>query len=138
MKKILTSAIVVILLVVGAYRTFNYFNGPKIIDGVVTKSIDDNGKPLDSTTEFSPDDTIYFSAKGKKFLAKKAQVVWYKGKIATANRFLIEDDIHISEAGYFSAKLSIPEGLEEGNYSVSIYKAGHDILQTSAEFYVKK
>ena len=138
MKKLLIPVIIVILVAVGAYRTFNYFNGPKIIDGVVSKSIDNNGKPLDSTTEFSPEDTVYFSAKGKKFLVKKAQVVWYKGKVATENRILIEDDINISSDGYFSAKLSLPEGLEEGLYSVSIYKSGHEIIQTHSEFYVKK
>lgn len=137
MKKILISVLVVIILLIGVYRTFNYFNGPKIIKGVVAKSIDDNGKPIEFVNEFSLDDTVYFSAKGKKFLAKKAQVVWYKGKVATENRFLVEDDIDISEEGYFSAKLSL-EGLEEGLYSVSIYKTGHDILQTHVEFYVKK
>lgn len=136
MKKALISMLIVVVLLVGAYRTFNYFNGPKMKEGTLSQSVDENGKPMGKATEFSSDDTVYFSAKGKRFLAKKAQVVWYKGKVATENRFLVEDDIYISEEGYFSAKLSL-EGLEEGLYSVSIYKDGHDIIQLQEEFYIK-
>lgn len=136
-KTLISSAIVVVMLIVG-YFTYNYYNGPKIVEGVVSKSIDNNGKPIGITTEFSPEDTVYFSAKGNRFWIKKAQVVWYKGKIATANRFLVEEDIVISNAGYFSTKLSVPEGLEVGHYSVNIYVAGKDIEETRTEFDVKK
>lgn len=138
MKKIFISTITVIFILVSAYFAYLYYNGPKIIDGVVSKSIDDSGKPVDITTEFSPEDTIYFSAKGNRFWIKKAQVVWYKGNIITANRFLVQDDIIISDAGYFSTKLSVPEDLEEGQYSVSIYVAGKNIIETRTTLTVKR
>ena len=44
----------------------------------------------------------------------------------------------INKAGYFSAKLTVPEGLEEGHYGVTIYVDGKDIMETSTEFDVKK
>ena len=138
LKKILISTIAVVLILISVYYGYMYYNGPKIIEGVVSKNIDDNGKPVDITTEFSPEDTVYFSAKGNRFWIKKAQVVWYEGKIRTENRFLVEDDIVLNNAGYFSTELSVPEGLEEGNYSVSIYVAGKDIIETSTEFDVKE
>lgn len=138
MKKILISTIAVILILVIGYFAYMYYNGPKIIDGVVAENIEGNGKPVSITTEFSPEDTVYFSAKGNRFWIKKAQVVWYKGKMTTANRFLVEEDIDIGDGGYFSTKLSVPEGLEEGHYSVSIYVAGKDITETHTEFDVNK
>jgi len=138
LKKILISTIAVILILVSVYFAYTYYNGPKIIEGVVSKNIDDNGKPSSITTEFSPEDTVCFSAKGNRFWIKKAQVVWYKGKFATANRFLVEDDIVISNAGYFTTKLSVPEGLEEGHYHVSIYVANKNIIETHTEFDVKR
>lgn len=138
MKKTLISTIAVMLILISFYFGYMYYNGPKIIEGVVSKNIDDNGKAVDIATEFSPEDTVYFSAKGNRFWIKKAQVVWYKDKFRTENRFLVEDDIVISEGGYFSTKLSAPEGLEEGYYTVSIYVAGRDIIETRTEFYVKR
>ena len=138
MKKTLISIIAVMLILVSLYLGYMYYNGPKIIEGVVSKNLDDNGKAVDIATEFSPEDTVYFSAKGNRFWIKKAQVVWYKDKFSTENRFLVEDDIVISEGGYFSTKLSVPEGLEEGYYAVSIYVAGKDIIETRTEFYIKR
>ena len=138
MKKLVTSTLIVILLLVGFYKGYNYYNGPKIVDGVISKSIDGSGKPLDITTEFSPEDTIYFSAEGNRFWIKKAKVVWYKGKIKTENRYLVEEDVKINKAGYFTAELSVPEGLEEGHYGVTIYVDGRDIQETHTEFDVKK
>jgi len=138
LKKTLISTIAVMLILISFYFGYMYYNGPKIIEGVVSKNIDDNGKAVDIATEFSPEDTVYFSAKGNRFWIKKAQVVWYKDKFRTENRFLVEDDIVISEGGYFSTKLSAPEGLEEGYYTVSIYVAGRDIIETRTEFYVKR
>ena len=43
----------------------------------------------------------------------------------------------IESAGYFTAKLSLPEGLEEGHYGVSIYAAGKGIIETTWEFDIK-
>ena len=128
----------VMLILIGFYFSYMYYNGSKIIEGTVSKNIDDNGKAVDIATEFSPEDTVCFSAKGNRFWIKKAQVVWYKDEFKTENRFLVEDDIVISKGGYFSTKLSAPEGLEEGYYSVSIYVAGKDIIETRTEFYVKR
>lgn len=137
MKKILVSTIAVFITLVGMFYTYTYCNGPKIIEGVVSKAIDDKGKPIESATEFSPEDTVYFSAKGNRFWIKKAQVVWYKGEIATANRFLVQEDIAINKKGYFCSELLIPEGLEEGHYAVSIYVEGSDIMETKTEFDIK-
>lgn len=138
MKKMLISTIAVMLILISFYFGYIYYNGPKIIEGTVSKNIDDNGKAVDIATEFSPEDTVYFSAKGNRFWIKKAQVVWYKDEFKTENRFLVEDNIVISKGGYYSTKLSAPEGLEEGYYSVSIYVAGKDIIETRTEFYVKR
>lgn len=138
MKKSLSLIILVIILLVGAYFAYMYYNGPKIIDGLVSKAIDDNGKAVAITTEFAPEDTVYFSAEANRFWIKKATIVWYKGKIATENRFLVEEDIVVGKGGYFSTKLSVPDGLEEGLYSVSIYVAGKDIIESHTEFIIKK
>ena len=137
MKKYLIPVIIAALVLTGAYKTYNYFNGPKMIEGVISRSVAESGKPLSPASQFSPEDTVYFSAKGKKFLTKKADVVWYEGKVATENRFLVEEDIDINEEGYFTAKLEVPEGLEKGRYSVSIYNADDDIIQLHREFIVK-
>lgn len=138
MKKTLVSTIAVILIAISVYYAYTYYNGPKITEGLVSENIDDNEKPVGITAEFSAEDTVYFSAKANRFWIKKAQVVWYKGKVSTANRFLVEDDIVISDSGYFSTELSVPEGLEEGHYSVSIYVAGKDVIETHTEFDVKR
>ena len=138
MKKIVAMVLGVAILLVGAFYGYEYVTEPKIADGVMSKNIDDKGKPVDVTTTFSPKDTVYFSAKRNRFWIKKAQVVWYKGEIATKNRFLVEEEVKLNKAGYFSAKLSVPEGFEEGHYSVTIYVDGADIRETSTEFYVKK
>lgn len=138
MKKILISVIAVMLVLISFYFGYRYYNGPKIIEGVVSKNIDDKGKAEDIATEFSPEDTVYFSAKGNRFWIKKAQVVWYRGEAGTENRFLVQDDIAISKGGYFSTKLSVPEGLEEGYYAVGIYVAGKNIIETRTKFYVSR
>ncbi len=138
MKKILISVIAVMLILISFYFGYRYYNGPKIIEGVVATNIDDKGEAVDISTEFSPEDTVYFSAKGNRFWIKKAQVVWYRDKARKENRFLVQDDIAISKGGYFSTKLSVPEGLEEGYYAVCIYVAGKDIVETGTEFYVRR
>lgn len=140
MKKILTStiAVIVIFVLVSAYYAYMYYNGPKIVDGVVSESLDTNGVPVGITTEFSPEDTVYFAAKGNRFWIKKAQVVWYKDKFASGDRFMVEEEIPINNARYFTAKLSVPEGLEEGQYFVGIYVAGRDIMETHTTFNVTK
>ena len=138
MKKLLIPVIVIILIIGGGGASYNYFfRGPKITDSVLTKSIDENAKPTAPTTTFTSKDTVYFSAKGKKMAIKKATVVWYKGKISTENRFKVEENIEINNEGYFSAKLSLPEGLEAGHYGVNTYSAGSKIIQSTIEFDVK-
>lgn len=138
MKKLLIPLVIIIFIIGAGGSAYKYFFGPKISKGTVSISIDKNGKPVEKTVVFSPEDTVYFSAKGKKLLVKKARVVWYKGEITSANRYKVESDIAISSAGYFSAKLSVPEGLEEGKYYVVIYMGGKNIIETTAHFDVKK
>ena len=140
MRKLLipiSLVILVILLLRGGGAAYKYFSGPKIIDSELTKSIDENGKATAPTITFTSKDTVYLSAKGKKLAIRKATVVWYKGEISTNNRFIVEENIKINSAGYFTAKLSLPEGLEEGHYGVSIYAAGKGIIETIHEFDVK-
>lgn len=137
-KKMVSLVLGVAILLAGVFFGYEYVTEPKIVDGVMSKNIDDKGNPVDVTNSFSPEDTVYFSAKRNRFWIKKAQVVWYKGEIAKRNRFLVEEAVAINKAGYFSAKLSVPEGLEEGHYSVTIYVDGEDIRETSTEFDVKK
>ena len=137
-KKMVALVLGVAILLAGVFFGYEYVTEPKIVEGVMSKKIDDKGSPVDVTTTFSPEDTVYFSAKRNRFWIKKAQVVWYKGEIKKRNRFLVEEAVAISKAGYFSAKLSVPEGLEEGHYGVTIYVDGSKIIETSAEFDVKK
>lgn len=138
MKKLLIPIIVIILIIVGCGASYNYFfRGPKITESVLTKSIDENGKPTAPTTTFTSKDSVYFSGKGKRFAIKKVTVVWYKGEVSTKNRFKVEESIEINSSGYFSAKLSLPEGLEPGHYGVTTYSAGSEIIQTISEFDVK-
>mgnify|MGYP006391232817 FL=1 len=138
MNKLLMAVLTVVALLVGTFYGYNYYNGPKIVDGVISENIDEKGNPIDYTNEFSPGDTVYFSAKVNRFWVKKAKVVWYKDRVATSNRVHVEENVVLNDAGYFTAKLQIPEGLEEGRYMVTIYKKGNKIRETTAEFYVKK
>lgn len=138
MKKILITTVVAMVLFFTCFYGYDYYNGPKIKDGVISKNIDSNGKPINMSTEFSPTDTVYFTAKGNRFWVKKAQVVWYKGDIAIENRLFVDDDVKINKEGYYVTKLSLPEGLEEGRYSVTIFADGNDVRETYAEFYIKK
>lgn len=137
-KKIVRWILGIALLLVGIFLGYEYATEPKIVDGVVSKNIDEKGKPIDVTTTFSPEDTVYFSAKQNRFWIKKARVVWYKGEIATANRIFVEEEVQLNKAGYFSAKLSVPEGLKEGHYGVTIYVDGAKIIETKAKFDVEK
>ena len=138
MKKLLIPVIVIILIIGGGGASYNYFfRGPKITESVLTKSIDENAKPTAPTTTFTSKDTVYFSAKGKKLAIKKATVVWYKGEVSTKNRFKVEENIEINDAGYFSSKLSVPEGLEQGNYGVTIYNGGNSTIEALWNFEVK-
>ena len=138
MKKLLTPILVIILIIASCGFSYNYFlRGPKITESVLTKSIDENGKPTAPTTTFTSKDTVYFSGKGKKLAIKKVTVVWYKGEVSTKNRFKVEENIEINSAGYFSARLSLPEGLEAGHYGVTTYSAGSEIIQTISEFDIK-
>lgn len=137
MKKILIPIIIVVLLISGMGAAYKYFNGPKIIEITLTKSVDEKGRPTEPTNTFTSKDTVYLSAKGKKLAIKNATVVWYKGEVLSKNRFKEEENIEISNAGYFTAKLSVPEGLEEGQYGVTIYNAGNTIIEKIAEFQVK-
>lgn len=138
LKKKVTAILVVFLLLVGIFLGYEYVTEPKIVDGVVSKNIDDKGKPVNVTTTFSPEDTVYFSAKQNRFWIKKAQIIWYKGEITAANKFLVVEEVPKNKAGYFSTKLSVPEGLEEGQYGVNIFVDGKKIIETTAEFDIKK
>ena len=137
MKKLLIPILAVILIISGGGAAYKYFAGPKIIESTLTKSIDENGKPTAPATTFTSKDTVYFSAKGKKLAIKKATVVWYKGEVSTKNRFKVEENIEINDAGYFSSKLTVPEGLEQGNYGVTIYNGGNSIIEALWNFEVK-
>lgn len=138
MKKIAIFMVVAVVVFLGCFYGYDYYNGPKIKDGVVSKNIDTKGRPIDITKEFSPEDTVYFTAKGNRFWVKKAQVVWYKGEFTLENRLIVEDDIKINKDGYYVAKLSLPEGLEEGSYNVTIFADGNDIRETYTDFYIRK
>lgn len=137
MKKALTTILVIILLAVGIFLGYEYITEPKIVDAVMSKDIDDQGRPVEVTTTFAPEDTIYFSAKRNRFWIDEARVVWYKGEIAKENRFLVEEDVSVNKAKYFSANLTVPQGLEEGHYGVTIYVKGSKVIETKAEFDVE-
>lgn len=137
MKKAITTILAVFLLGLGIFLGYEYVTEPKIVDGVMSKAVDDKGEPLEVTTTFAPEDEVYFSAKRNRFWIKKAEVVWYKGAITKENRFLVEEEVIVNKAKYFSTKLKVPEGLEEGHYGVTIYVKGSKIIETRAEFDVK-
>lgn len=137
-KKVVALVLGVVILLVGAFYGYEYASEPKMVDGVMSKNIDAKGKPENVTTEFTTEDAIYFSAKQNRFWIKKAQIVWYKGEIATANRIYVEEDVKVNKGGYFTAKLTIPENLEEGQYGVTIYVDGANIMETKAQFDVER
>ncbi|MDQ0230290.1 hypothetical protein [Metabacillus malikii] len=137
-KKIIVPIIVAISLFAGFYFGYEYVTEPKIVDGVVSKNIDDEGNPTEITKTFSPEDSVHFSAKQNRFWIKKAQIVWYKGEIKTENRLFVEKEVSVNEAGYFSTKLADLEGLEEGRYGVTIYVDGKEVMETKAVFDVKQ
>ncbi|MDV4151532.1 hypothetical protein R0131_11905 [Clostridium sp. AL.422] len=137
MKKFIIPILLVILIWTGLNSTYNYFFGPKILEITLTKSIDEKGKATESADTFTSKDKIYLSAKGKKFAIKEATVVWYKGEVATKNRFKVEENIEKNKSGYFTAEFSVPEGLEEGNYGVAIFNGDNDIIEKELEFEIK-
>lgn len=137
MKKLLLPILVGVLIITLGGATYKYFNGPKVKDSTLTKSIDASGKATDPSTTFKPKDTIYFSSKGKKLAIKKAKVVWYKGEAKPNNRIKVDENLEMSKDGYFSSELSTPEGLEVGQYSVTIYNSKKDIMEGIWTFEVK-
>ena len=138
MKKAISIVLGIFLLGLGIFLVYEYVSEPKIVEGVMAKTIDEKGKPTDITNTFTPGEKIYFAAKRNRFWTNKAEVVWYKGEIKTANRFVVEEEVTVNDAKYFIAELSVPEGLEEGHYGVTIYVKGKKIMETHAEFDVKK
>lgn len=138
MKKILTTILVVSVLGVGAFFGYEYVTEPKIVDGVMSKKIDGKGRPIEIAKTFEPDDTIYFSGKQNRFWIRKAKVIWYKGEIIKENRLYVKEEVIVNKGKYFTAKLTIPEDIEEGHYGVTMYVKGSKIMETKAEFDVKK
>lgn len=138
LKRINVFGLGIALLLIGVFFAYEYVTEPKMVDGVISKSIDDEGKPKAITTEFKPEETVYFSAKRNRFWINKAEIVWYKGDILTENRILVQEEVEVNKAGYFTGALSFPEGLEEGHYGVTIYVDGAKVMETKAEFTVKK
>jgi len=138
MKKAISIVLGIFLLGLGIFLVYEYVSEPKIVEGVMAKTIDEKGNPSDITNTFTPGEKIYFAAKRNRFWINEAEVVWYKGEIKTANRFLVEEEVTVNDAKYFTAELTVPEGLEEGHYGVTIYVKGKKIMETHAEFDVKK
>ena len=137
-KKVVALASGVVILYGAVFFSYEYATEPKIVDGVLSKGIDAKGNPVNMTNEFTREDTIYFSAKQNRFWIKKAKIVWYKGEIKTKNRIYEEEEVKVNKAGYFSAKLSVPNGLEEGLYGVTIFVDGSQIMEIKAEFNIKE
>ncbi|AMO85115.1 hypothetical protein B857_03514 [Solibacillus isronensis B3W22] len=138
MKKAIPIVLGIFLLGLGIFLVYEFATEPKIVEGVTSKAIDDKGRPSDITNLFTQGETVYFSAKRNRFWTNEAEVVWYKGEIKQENRFLVEEEVLVNDAKYFTAELSVPEGLEEGHYGVTIYVKGKKIMETHAEFDVKK
>lgn len=138
MKKAIPIILGIFLLGLGIFLVYEYATETKIVEGVTSKAIDDKGRPFDITNLFTQGETVYFSAKRNRFWINEAEVVWYKGEIKQENRFLVEEEVLVNDAKYFTAELSVPEGLEEGHYGVTIYVKGKKIMETKAEFDVKK
>lgn len=124
MKKAIPIILGIFLLGLGIFLVYEYATETKIVEGVTSKAIDDKGRPSDITNLFTQGETVYFSAKRNRFWINEAEVVWYKGEIKQENRFLVEEEVLVNDAKYFTAELSVPEGLEEGHYGVTIYVKG--------------
>lgn len=137
LKKVWATILAAVILSVGIFFGYEYVTEPKIVNGVVSKDIDGEGNPVGVTTVLSPEDAVYFFGKKNRFWIEEAEVVWYKGEIKTENRIFVEEEVASNKAGYFSSELSVPEGLEEGHYGVTIYVDGKKIIETKAEFDIK-
>ena len=136
-KKVVLLLLGIAILSMGTSNLYGYVTERKIVNGVVSRNLSDKGMPV-GMTMFAPEDTVYFTAKANKFWVKKAEIVWYKGEIDRKNRIHVEKNVALNKEGYFTAKLSVPKGLEEGQYGVTIYVDGSDFMQTRAVFDVKK
>lgn len=134
----LNKAIRTILIIIGVglviFFGYEYATEPKMVDGVLSKDIDEKGKPVEVTKVFTPEDSIYFSAKQNRFWIDEARIIWYKGDFEQENRILVQENVKVNDAKYFSAKLTIPEGLEEGSYGVIIYVQDKEIMEEKATF----
>lgn len=160
MKKLLSVLIVIIFiaLAVGAYY---YIKQPVVKVAVLCKSIDSNGKPVDEfkgkvssqKTEgkfgksiraktityvvLSKDTTIYTSVKVLARYTKNMKIIWYKGDPSSSGRIKVDNNVPV-KSSYASSKLTIPQGLKEGKYSVNIYQQDSDISEKTLNFEVKK
>ncbi|MTD32060.1 hypothetical protein [Planomicrobium sp. YIM 101495] len=136
-KKIVLAIAGALALGTGAFFGYEYVTEPKIVDAVISTDIDAEGKPVDIAEVVAPGDTVYVSGERNRFWINEAEVVWYKGEIETKNRIQVEEGVPVSDAGYFTSELNVPEGLEEGQYGATIYVDGKKIIETKIEFEVE-
>ena len=65
------------ILSVGITNLYGYINERKIVNGVVSRELSGKGMPV-GMTMFAPEDTVYFTAKGNKFLFLLYKLFWHQ------------------------------------------------------------
>lgn len=108
--------------------------GPPSIGEVVTaKSLDAAYKPVDPTTEYTSDDTIYVSVEVKNLvLGSKVNVQYKRGDELYQETSLTADE---AGSGYYGFKLSTESGHTPGSYTAEVYL--NDKLEATIPFKVE-
>lgn len=114
MKKLICICVVLSLFFISACG----FSTAKITDIVSTKSVDEDGKPTEVTSVFTPSDNyIYVSAKVKNAPSDtKVIVKWYLD-----DKFVDKSTLEIDDSSYVYAYVGSKDGLPKGNYKSEMY-----------------
>lgn len=102
---------------------------PSVDEAVMARSLDDDYKPLEETTEFYPDETFYCSAKVSNLeKGTKVKAKWFYGE-----EFIDEYTYTTEESGsgYVGFHVTPEETWPIGDYKVEIYLEG-ELVETLA------
>jgi hypothetical protein len=120
----------------GSYRIDFYHNGqltssagfiieapePEIAGVVLSKEVDDKGKPVEVSGSFYPDDIINASVKlSYKKKDDSISVKWYRdeGELLSEEQFTIEDDYYLEDYVVFAISNDEPWPL--GDYNLEVF-----------------
>jgi hypothetical protein len=107
---------------------------PKIYSVVTASQVDENLKPITTTSDFSPKDTVNVLIDYKNLLKGKVKTVLYLDGQNVAER---EEEIgQITGAGTYNWTLSANDGFTPGTYTVEIFLDGKPYAGNPVSFTV--